>query len=419
MLVCGAMRSDNESMKNAAIARNSSLGHLRTGSSTDLEDPAMKSPFAKAPEVVRQKQIAVGIMLCVMLLALLLLPSLFGGSDGDATLNHLRLDKFPETFRISVIADLDQSSKKDSPKGSTWHSLYMTATLRRSGESYEIEWDQPSEVSTTHNEAGRGCELSELVRYGNSLYTFDDRTGIMFEVMHPGRSDASPAPYLVPRHIFMEGDGNSNDKGLKVEWATVKDGLLYVGSFGKEYTNNKGEVLHTNNMWAVTVSKEGVVHHLDWKPHFDALRSSLGYSFPGYMIHEAITWSPHHRQWFIFPRRLSAEAYDDVADEKRGGNTLITASHDFSEIKAFTVGKRTPERGFSTAKFLPGSRDGVIVALKSEENAAAGTQRTFLTIYGESSPGANDWRVLLDEVPLPIEKKFEGLEILSAGGSTA
>jgi hypothetical protein len=35
---------------------------------------------------------------------------------------------------------------------------------------------------------------------------------------------------------------------MKVEWATVKDGLLYVGSFGKEFTNNEGGVIHANNL---------------------------------------------------------------------------------------------------------------------------------------------------------------------------
>jgi hypothetical protein len=29
---------------------------------------------------------------------------------------------------------------------------------------------------------------------------------------------------------------NSTDKGMKLEWATVKDGRLVLGSFGKEYT---------------------------------------------------------------------------------------------------------------------------------------------------------------------------------------
>jgi hypothetical protein len=30
------------------------------------------------------------------------------------------------------------------------------------------------------------------------------------------------------------------DKGMKHEWATVKDGKMYLGSFGKEFTN-KGQ----------------------------------------------------------------------------------------------------------------------------------------------------------------------------------
>ncbi len=75
----------------------------------------------------------------------------------------------------------------------------------------------------------------------------------------------------------------------------------------------------------------------------------------------------------------------------------------------------TPERGYSSVKFLPGSHDTVIIALKSEENAAAGTQRTFFTVYGEKpGSGGKEWRVLLEEQPLPIDKKFEGLEILSS-----
>ena len=56
----------------------------------------------------------------------------------------------------------------------------------------------------------------------------------------------------------------------------------------------------------------------------------------------------------------------------------------------------------------------MLIALKSEENAAAGTQRTFFTVYGEKpGSGGSEWRVLLEEQPLPIDKKFEGIEVLS------
>lgn len=41
---------------------------------------------------------------------------------------------------------------------------------------------------------------------------------------------------LIPRHIISEGDGKSSSKGMKIEWVTEKDGRLWIGSFGKEYT---------------------------------------------------------------------------------------------------------------------------------------------------------------------------------------
>jgi soluble calcium-activated nucleotidase 1 len=71
----------------------------------------------------------------------------------------------------------------------------------------------------------------------------------------------------------------------------------------------------------------------------------------------------------------------------------------------------SPLRGFSSAKFLPGSRDSVIIALKSEENSERDRQTSYFTVYGENDDGS--WRVLLDEVELPGEAKFEGLEVLS------
>lgn len=163
------------------------------------------------------------------------------------------------------------------------------------------------------------------------------------------------------------------------------------------------------------VGKDGAASHVNWKANYDAMRAALGFSHPGYMIHEAVVWSPHHRKWFVFPRRTSKEAYDDVADEKRGANIVITASHDFKEIASAAVGKRTPERGFSSVKFLPGSRDSVVIALKSEENAAAGTQRSFLTIFGMvTGSSGTTWKVLLEETELPMQKKFEGIEVLSS-----
>ena len=49
----------------------------------------------------------------------------------------------------------------------------------------------------------------------------------------------------------------------------------------------------------------------------------------------------------------------------------------FSQIEVREVGKVTPERGFSSFKFMPGTKDTIIVALKSDEREADDSQVRF------------------------------------------
>ncbi len=104
----------------------------------------------------------------------------------------------------------------------------------------------PCALPHTLDCAGGGCSCPRR-------YTGDDRTGILYEVLNYG----TPKAEVVPRHIFMEGNGNT-DKGFKTEWAAVKDDELVVASFGKEYANNDGiTVKNYNNNWVVVVDKHG------------------------------------------------------------------------------------------------------------------------------------------------------------------
>lgn len=68
------------------------------------------------------------------------------------------------------------------------------------------------------------------------------------------------------------------------------------------------------------------------------MRGELGYPHPAYLLHEAVTWSPYHRQWFVLPRRISKDAYDETLDERKGANTIIQAAPDFSTLTHSTVG---------------------------------------------------------------------------------
>jgi soluble calcium-activated nucleotidase 1 len=56
-------------------------------------------------------------------------------------------------------------------------------------------------------------------------------------------------------------------------------------------------------------------------------------SFIGYVTHEAVVWSDVHDRWFFLPRRCSKESYNDVLDEARGCNVMITADDTFTDIK--------------------------------------------------------------------------------------
>lgn len=270
--------------------------------------------------------------------------------------------------------------------------------------SYTISWLEDQELFSQHGEGGRGMELSELVWFNGKLYAMDDRSGIVFEVLL-NKS-------VAPRFILPEGDGNT-DKGMKIEWATVKDDHLYIGSFGKEYTNSKGEIVNHNNMWIATISKAGTIQYHDWVNNYNKLRNATKTAYPGYMIHEAVCWSDIHKEWFILPRRVSDQPYDDNLDEQRGSNILIRASEDFEKIKVQNITPLTPTRGFSTMKFLPGSNDNVylycilkqiIVALKSEENEKEHSQNSYITMFNI------DGTILLPETAIPGNHKYEGLE---------
>lgn len=55
---------------------------------------------------------------------------------------------------------------------------------------------------------------------------------------------------------------------MKLEWATVKDGKLVLGSFGKEFTDDKGAVVNTNNNWVNFVDEHGVITREDWSVQY-------------------------------------------------------------------------------------------------------------------------------------------------------
>lgn len=299
------------------------------------------------------------------------------------------------SYNISVISDKDKASK--SADDASWESILKNGVLSRdprTGE-YSIEWIDSIHVKSKMNEGGRGMELSDLTFFNNQLLTFDDRTGIVYEV------DAEKSQ-VIARHILVDGNGRNN-KGFKCEWSTVKDGLLYVGGLGKEWTNPAGEVLSRDPQYVKTIDVNGHVEHVNWVSVYESLRETTHTLNPGYLIHEAVRFNPVNRRWYFLPRRVSTEMYDDVLDERRGSNIVISTNEYYDDIKVFQIGDKIPSHGFSAFAFIP-HRENEIVALKTEELGS--TIATYITVFD-----LEDGRVLLGEEKIG-DIKFEGVEFL-------
>lgn len=314
------------------------------------------------------------------------------------------------------MTDLDQLSRvPDSPPHKPeFYSILLPGLLTRSSTDgkYNAEFETPRNLISKHNEAGRGMELSELTLYQNRLLSFDDRTGTIFELLN---KDGGKETHVVPRLVITEGDGNT-DKGMKWEWATVKDGDLYMGSMGKEFTNPDGTIANTNNLWIAVLTSKGEVLRLDWTDKYNFVREQLGAGYPGYIINEAILWSDHLKSWIFLPRRVSSEPYDEFKDERMGSNKIAIVNESFTSAKIVDIKfeKLDPLHGFSTFAFIPGSKDRHALAVRTVEEDCVGgdenlcKQRSYFVVFDILTG-----EVLMDEVQYPDGIKFEGVEFVN------
>lgn len=102
---------------------------------------------------------------------------------------------------LGIIADLDTNSKSKKEKY-TWYSYLKKGYLSYSPtkQTVVISWDHndPVKLTTSFALKDRGMELSELVVFDGRLLTFDDRTGMVFEIVNDK---------AVPWLLLMDGDG--------------------------------------------------------------------------------------------------------------------------------------------------------------------------------------------------------------------
>jgi len=319
-------------------------------------------------------------------------PELSSRSRYTNQQSYIKYTSRSEVYNISVIADKDKLSKA----GTGWESVLKSGYLSRDADTglYDVYWENETPLRGKINEEGRGMELSDLTYWNGQLWSFDDRTGVVYGV------DPSHER-VISKFILADGDGHSG-KGFKCEWSAVKDNVLYVGGLGKEWTSPEGKVISQDPQWVKTITADGKITHVSWVDVFTDLRKATNTEHPGYLIHEAVRFNPTNRRWYFLPRRVSQEEYDDAKDESRGSNTMISTNEYFKDIQVTKVGPLIPTHGFSAFVFVP-YRETEIVALKTEEfEGAISTYITVFTLEG---------KVLMEETKI-ADIKFEGVEIL-------
>ena len=102
-------------------------------------------------------------------------------------------------YQVGLITDLDKDSKSKEKKN-TWLSYYRQGnlTLSEKGDSVRVNLKQPKVLVSNIAAGDRGMELSELIIFNGKLYTVDDRTGIIYEIV--GNT-------VVPWVILGDGNG--------------------------------------------------------------------------------------------------------------------------------------------------------------------------------------------------------------------
>ncbi|CAD5213555.1 unnamed protein product [Bursaphelenchus okinawaensis] len=298
------------------------------------------------------------------------------------------------TVPVMAIADMDDASPSETQKG-----YYVSPSVRGfltynlMTKMFDINWQYTYNYTSQLNYGGRGMELSDLKVFNGYLYAPDDKTGIIFRLT---------TDKAIPWVINADGNGFHNTS-FKTEWMTIKDEHLWIGGYGKEYTNLDGSFRDNNPMYIKVIDRFGSVKHVDWEQEFKKVRASIGIQFPAYMIHEAVQWSDLHQKWFFLPRKVSYDPYIEETDQFKGSNYLISCDEKFETFQVVRVGMVHPTRTFSAFQFVPGSQDNIIIAIKSEE-VENWPLSSYIMVFGI------DGQVYMDETRIPGNFKLEGLE---------
>jgi len=310
--------------------------------------------------------------------------------------------RFGDTFEFLAVSDLDKASRH--PEQFQWRSIIKFGVIRRThvgktpkDDRFTVELVGETQATTSMATNNRSLELSDIVWWNDGYYTVCDYTGVVY-ALRPSTGA------VFPRFVLADGDGHSS-RTLKGEWMTVYGDHMYIGSHGKEWTDN-GQIIARGAEWVKVIDRMGRIFSVDWGPRYQMLRKATNMSYPGYMSHEAVLWHEPAKLWVFLPRKCSQNIpFDDILDETLGCNLLILVNEDFTKVvDVRTVGPHEPDFGFSSIARLPGS--SLMIATKSKEvGSHAETKLTIFDLEGN---------IYMDPPFFHLGNiKYEGIEFLA------
>jgi soluble calcium-activated nucleotidase 1 len=115
--------------------------------------------------------------------------------------------------------------------------------------------------------------------FNGKVYSCDDHTGVVFELPLATANEThpiNPQPWV----ILADGNGTSS-KAFKCEWATLKDGDLWIGGHGVHSIDENGDFKDKNQKFVKRITEKGEVTHIDWSKNYDKIAEALDVDYPG------------------------------------------------------------------------------------------------------------------------------------------
>lgn len=342
------------------------------------------------------------------------------------TENGKKTEQCLQMMTFLIVADLDRDAAVKRGKKTVYESLLMYGVVRVTADEVQIfVVNHEIPLISPLNSSGRGMELSEIRRHNNQLKTFDDKTGIIYDILVMDNRSSSPVNNVSFERLFLSPDPNLSltvipslsysvydpknkyFSGFKFEWASPYNDNLYIGSHGQKVIDKSTGKTILDNSEIISLSRSlNPVNNMNL---YSKVKEALQIGDSGYVTHEAVIYSAVHKKWYALPRKISKEPYEESADEYKGSSIMVAVSEDFQNVEiiniltSFASDKR---RGFSAASFLPNSNDDVIVALKTVELGKENIQETYITMFKING------EVIVDDTLISNNHKYEGLEFI-------